>query len=400
MFRIFPLFLVIAFVSAPTAPATILLLKDGGTIEGELQNPNEVNRKLYRIKTEEGLEISIDAKLVEREQSRERPALIEYNANAPLTENTVAQHLHWAKWCYDQQLSDQAKMHWQQVLELDADHAEARKMLGYYKTTTGGWESPRDKLANKGYIQHQGRWKTPYEIEVENFLENQKNEEIEWKKTIPSLYRRLPNPQAEAELLSIRHPAAFVPIRDILLKEANPQRRIMLLRLLVQMPDPHALQFVAGWSIRPDEPLEDIRKICVEELLKQMNERPEIRQIMIAVYRNSLKPTTDPAIIHLAAQVLGDIGGHEAVPELIDVLQVKVTRTYQEPQQSYSFGPGGTGFGQGSGKSINVSTPVQNQAVLSALRKLTGMNFDFDQAAWRNWYLQSLRSPPLHLRRI
>jgi hypothetical protein len=166
------------------------------------------------------------------------------------------------------------------------------------------------------------------------------------------------------------------------------------------MSDPQALQFAAGWSIRPDEPLEDIRLMCVDELIKRMGEHPEIRSIMVAVYRNSLNSKTNPAIIRLAVKVLEDIGGHEAVPELIELLVVIVTETYQEPQQSYSFGQGKTGFGQGSGKPISISTPVQNQMVLSALRKLTGENFGFDQAEWRNWYRQSLRSPPLNLRRI
>ena len=376
---------------------TVLLLKDGGMLEGELLNPGEINRKYYRIKTTEGFEICLAYNLIERVQSREREALIEYNRDAPLTNNTIENHLHWAKWCHEQQLPAQAKVHWQQVLELDPDHIDARRVLGYNKTATGDWESQRDKFESKGYIQYRGQWKTLYEIEVAQIFEAQKKESDHWQRTIITLCRRLP--QTESELLAIRDPAAVIPIRNVLVNENNPQKRIILLRTLVQIPDQYALELVAGWSIRPDEPLEDIRKICVEELQRRIKTQPEIRNIIIATYRSALRvKSVDPIIINLAAQVLGDIGGYEAVPELIEMLIVTKKATVQNQQQEYSFAPNRTGFGQG-GKPTSFTFQEPNPVVLSALRRLTGVNYEFDQDAWRNWYRHGLRSPSLNLRR-
>lgn len=378
---------------------TTLLLKDGGTLEGELLNPDEVNRKLYQINTPEGLEITLDAKLIDRIQARERDAVIEYDRDAPLTTHTVENHLSWAKWCSEHQLPDQAKVHWQQILELDPDHAEARKVLGYSKTQTG-WVSHRDTWEKQGFIQdRQGRWKTPQQIEVETILGNQ-NETVQyWQRTVRELYRRLPNPQAEAELLAIRHPDAFPPIRKILIDETktNPQRRTMLLRLLAQFSDAPSLQFVAGWAIRPEESYDD-RKMCVEELQKRIKEQPEIRHTMMNVYRHSLNPRADQEVIHLAAQVVRDLGGYEAIPELIEVLVVMKTETYQPEVPTYGFGSGGSGFSL-PGKPTSRQIPITNQSVLSALQKLTGVNFEFNQGAWREWYRQSQRSPSLNLRR-
>jgi hypothetical protein len=398
MFRTILTVTFLLFPILSVSATTTLLLKDGGTLEGELLNPDEINRRSYRIKTPEGLEITLDAKLVERIQARERDALIEYNRDAPLTRHTVENHFHWAKWCNEHQLPDQAKVHWQQILEIDTDHAEARKVLGYSKTQTG-WVSYRDTLEKQGLIRdRQGRWKTPQQIEVENILGNQSEAAQHWQRTVRELYRRLPNPQAEAELLAIRDPAAFLPIRKILIDETNPQRRTMLLRLLAQFSDVPSLQFVAGWAIRPDEPYDDIRKMCVEELQKRIKEQPEIRLTVMSVYRHSLNPRTDPAVIHLAAQVVGDIGGYEAVPELIEVLVVMKTETYLPQTPTYGFGSGGSGFGlPGSPKTRQI--PITNQPVLSALQKLTGVNFEFNQGAWREWYRQAQRSPSLNLRR-
>jgi len=398
MFRPILLLCVLVLALLPTAAATttVLLLKDGGTLEGELLNPQELSRKLYHIKTADGIEISLDFNTVERVQGRERDALVEYNTRAPLSDNTVENHLYWAKWCSEQQLPEQAKVHWQQIIELDPDHAEARRILGYTKTASGNWESLRDKRANKGLIEYKGRWRTPYEIEVENYLTEQKETEQHWRQTIRTLCQRLP--QTEAELRSIRVPAAFPAIRDLLIdKRVNlpPQTRILLLQMLVQMPDARSLRFVAGWSVRPDEPSEEIRQMCVDALLKRAKEQPEVRHYMIAVYRSVLNPKTHPAIINLAAETLARIGGVEAVPELIEVLEVTVAETIQPPTPTYSGG----GINQ-PGKAVTVQRKVRNPVVLSALQTLTGMNFDFDQAAWRNKYRESLRSPAVNLRRI
>jgi hypothetical protein len=401
MFRIILLFFVISFVLLPMVSGmTVLLLKDGGTVEGELLNPNEISRKLYRMKTTGGIEISLDAKLVEREQNRERAAIIEYNTKAPLTEHTVENHLYWARWCNEQQLLNQAKLHWQQILELDPDHTDARRVLGYIKNPTDptGWILQRDRLESRGLTQDRGRWKTQYQIEVEKILENRDNETLYWQRTVRNLRQRLPNAQAESELLDIRDPAAFIALRDALLAEGNPHNQVVLLRSLVRIPSNRALQFVVGWSIRPDGTSEDVRKICIEELQKQINENPDIRQIMIETYRSILHSKTHPALIHLAARALGDVEGYEAVPELIDVLVVTVTKSYQEQPQDYVFGPGGTSLNHGT-RTIKGTEPVPNQTVLTTLRKLTGVNFGFDQTAWREWYWQPKRSPSFNLRR-
>ena len=96
MYRIF-LFISFMFFPMTVSGTTILLLKEGGTLEGELLNPNELSRKSYQIKTAGGLEVNLDARLVERVQSRERQALVEYHAEAPFTENTLENHLAWAR---------------------------------------------------------------------------------------------------------------------------------------------------------------------------------------------------------------------------------------------------------------------------------------------------------------
>ena len=385
---------------AIASATTIVILKDGGTLEGELLNPHELSRKTYQMKTAGGLEISMDAKLVERVQGRERPALMEYNEKAHLAENTIENHLGWAKWCSEHQLPDQSRLHWKKVMELDSDHAEARRILGYVKERDG-WVSLQEKREDRGYVQDRGRWKTAQQIEVENILTNHKDVETQWRRTIRDLIRRLPN--SEVELLAIRDPAAIGPLGDALFDARNsppPHVRMVLLRSLARIPHASAIKFVVGWSILPHEPLEEIRQMCVDELLRLNNANPEVRPIMIDAYRNVLRPTVQPTVINFAAKVLGDIGGYEAIPELIEVLVVTRAETIQPPAQTYSKGSGGMTLQQG-GAAVRVQVPIQNPAVLATLVKLSGggMNFQFNQDLWREWYRQSQRSPTVNLRR-
>jgi len=395
MFRVL---LFISFLLVPMAVSgtTILLLKNGGTLEGELLNPNEVSRKSYQIKTAGGIEVNLDARLVERVQSRERQALVEYQTEAPFTENTIENHLVWARWCSENQLADQSRLHWRQILELDPDHAGARQVLGYERTQNG-WISLQSRREDRGLIQYRGRWRTAQQIEVESMLESQRNAEDYWRRTIRDLIRRLPNPQAESALLEIRDPVAIDPLGDAMRNEGNPHRRAILLRSLIRIPDVRAVRIVAAWSAGLAEPSEDIRQMCVDELLRLSNDNPEIRQIMIEIYRSALRTGIEP-IVSLSARILGNIGGHEAIPELIDVLVTTREETYQEQQPAHTFGPGGTGLTHGA-RTIRRQVQDTNQTALTALNNLTGMNFQFNQAAWQEWYRQSHRSPSVNLRR-
>jgi tetratricopeptide (TPR) repeat protein len=340
--------------------------------------------------------MTLDAKLVDRVQGRERDALTEYNRTASLTADTLETHLYWARWCFEQQLSEQAKLHWRQVLELDPDHEDARRVLGYVKDMRDptGWGLEQDKRANRGYVLHQGHWKTQQQIEVENLLENQKREGTDWKKTIRDLCRRLPNEKAADALLAIRDPAAIDSLGEVLRSEDNPQRRAMLIRSLVRIPDARALQIVAAWSVGRDERSHEVRQICIEELQNRMSEHPALRRTVVDTYRSVLRPTLDPNIINWIAKTLGDIGAYEAVPELIDVLVVDKTETYKTGQQG--FGQGGLEWGE---RTITNKVRVPNESVLKALRQLTGENFEFNQAAWREWYRKPHRSPVINLRR-
>jgi hypothetical protein len=99
------------------------------------------------------------------------------------------------------------------------------------------------------------------------------------------------------------------------------------------------------------------------------------------------------ARINRAAMALARLGDRSAISPLIDALIT--THTHVLPgapgtgpnSTTTSFSDSGTGLKQNEGPKVIVAH-VQNQHVLGALSKLSGVNFGFDQRAWRYWHAQ------------
>jgi hypothetical protein len=77
------------------------------------------------------------------------------------------------------------------------------------------------------------------------------------------------------------------------------------------------------------------------------------------------------------------------------IAAVRTSHTYKTPPSQagntsvgFGSGPGGSpgGLSLGGGGPRTVNKVHNNQSVVDALEAITGMNFGFNQAAWRNWY--------------
>ncbi len=72
------------------------------------------------------------------------PLWREYHYRRQEAENSVADHTELAQWCRREQLENEERWHWQQVLQLDPDNRDARSGLGLCKYR-GGWYT-RDQI--------------------------------------------------------------------------------------------------------------------------------------------------------------------------------------------------------------------------------------------------------------
>jgi hypothetical protein len=129
------------------------------------------------------------------------------------------------------------------------------------------------------------------------------------------------------------------------------------------------------------------------------------RPVSILPYVQALKSKHN-VIVNRAAIALERIGDRASISPLIDALVT--THKYQvapdnSGQMSAGFDPsgkGGGGLSMGGKGPTFVTQDEQNVAVRQALRKLSGgLDFDFDEVAWRHWYVEMLSHEHANSRR-
>lgn len=386
--------LLLFIFSTPNLCAEVFLFRDGGKIEGEHLNPQETPRKIHRIQAASGLEIAVEPKHVERIRKGEREAVAEYNSFAPFKENTVANHLEIAKWCREHQLFELSRRHLLQVVEYEPNNKEARHLLGHFKAPDGTWTTREEFMGAKGYLKHGGVWKTQQQIDIEQIIDTKKKSQLAWEKRINALRSTLPgNAKARSELTSINDPTAVLALLSALSDERNPETKILIIKTLSNIGNLTALIEIARWSMRPSE-LPEVRRTCFDELKKH----PEAISAVIGFYTGCLRPENGPKMINAAAFALGELNGRSAIPHLIDVLHTTRSKKVKKQAAGPAFGAEGMAFGWGETEETIVEES-NNTQVLNALIQLTGANFQFNQAAWRNWLVESRRTSSFNARR-
>ena len=138
-----------------------------------------------------------------------------------------------------------------------------------------------------------------------------------------------------------------------------------------------------------------MRDACWDELAQDGS--PAITASLIKELESKLNWRVNRAAVGLA-----NMKPQQAVLPLIDALET--THKYDIVKgggnMSASFGSGGTGFSPGGKRIERREINHQNREVLNALSVLTdGVNFQFDEDRWRDWYARANTPPNINLRR-
>jgi len=151
--------LALVLLSGALAPADVLYLVDGETLEG----PVERVAAGYRIKTRTGTVVVPEARV---EHWEERPAPEEEYAErraAAAADDVQAQFM-LALWCKAHDLPDRADEHFARVFALEPDHEEARRAAGYVRHE-GEWLPREEYMREQGYRRYGGTWMPEDEAE-------------------------------------------------------------------------------------------------------------------------------------------------------------------------------------------------------------------------------------------
>jgi len=375
----------------PILRADVFVLTNGGRVTGNQVNRGESDPKKYVIDTGDGARVTFDASQV-KHVLRPRLEEIEYEKIRPGYPDTAEGQWELAQWCREHRLTTQRETHLQRVIELDPDHAEARRLLGYNRVN-GQWVTPDESMHQKGLKKYKGRWRSQQEIDS---LEKKQGLETAQQEWFPKVKRwrgwlgTERDGQARENFRAIHDPAAVKALALQLRDESVPQNRILFVETLAGIDSSDAAMALAVQVI--DEEVDEIRLTCLDHL--QTKPHPEVVAYFVRAIGNR---KSSNAAINRAAIGLGRMKDPAAIEPLIRALVTRhLSKAPPSGGTSATFGgrngsPGGAGLSSGN-KPTLIETFAQNQCVLDALVALTGQNFGFDQRTWKSW-LASQRKP-------
>ena len=382
-----------------TAAAEVFVLAGGGRVAGELVNRKESPRRQYIVQLAEGAKITLDAAQVQQ-VLRPRAEEIEYERIRPTYADTAPAQWELAQWCREHRLTAQREVHLRRGIELDANHADARRALGYTQVD-GQWATRAEIMTQRGYQRYKGEWKLPQEIETLESKRKQDAAQQEWFQKLKRWRSWLGSgrqQQACENIRAIDDPVAVEALTRGLRDDSSPPARLLYIEALAKIDTPLAAKALAIASI--SDAVEEVRLTCLDHL--QTKKRPEV----IAYYVGKLsskKSTND--VVNLAGRALGRMKDPSAIGPLIDALvtvhKFKILNPGGDNATTNAFGTGprgagapsgGIGMSAGGGPTIKYQ-PFSNQAVLDALVALTGQNFNFDKQAWKYWYAAQKKLP-------
>jgi hypothetical protein len=317
--------------SVPVLASDVVKLRGGGTIRGLIVD-HRSNDDAIRFRTQRD-EIPILQSAIERIE-RDSDIDTRYWLAREYFDETAAGYYELALWCDANQLEDARDEHLNDVLQLDPDHADARKRLGFVRRGRE-WvvDQPakqrgeaagdrRDVTASDGIAARRAERTETLRTRQETLRKQQ-----EIYQTVASIAARLESGnathirQARADLAEIRDPLAIGPLTKAMQK-ASVANRASLVEAIgeIQAPEAsYALAITAAIDLSPE-----VRGTAID----LMRGRPQDRERFVPVLEQALR-SEKTGLIYNAAAALDVLGQRQSVPHLIGAL---VTPAHTNPK--------------------------------------------------------------------
>lgn len=396
----------IAILMVATLNADVVIKNNGGRLEGEVLS-DESDFQHIVIQTKFG-KIQLPRSEVKDIEFSAAPD-VDYNARAEAAKETPADQYSLALWCLENNFKEQYQKHLERVIELDPNHEEARKRLGFV-LRDGKWLTKDEVMAADGYVKYRGKWMLPQEREQAEKKRADQVRRGELAKVIRVAQRWLRQDdkdrqaQARADLLAIHDPVAVPLLMNMLAKKGTDQERRLLVDVLEGVEGPESTQALLELAMGDDQPAN--RRAAIEAVAPRKTV-PLVHQVAKELTSN------DNDRVNRAGAILAEIGDSSIVGALVDAV-VTTHKTIIEPtflDRLETMGshkrrmtetvilPDGTMIRRNllAGRTGNdILTPddpqtrviveeKKNPEVVAALEKLTGKTFGFDENAWRIW---------------
>ncbi|MBW3540572.1 MAG: HEAT repeat domain-containing protein [Planctomycetes bacterium] len=402
---------VLAAGFASPAAADVVRLVGGGEVRGQVDSGNSRDSRIT-ISTLAGARIVLEREDVEF-ITRRSLAIEDYELRRRQTEDTVEAHWELAEWCRERGLRSQRLEVLERIVELDPEHEAAHRGLGH-SLRDGQWLTRDEEMASRGYVKHEGDWITPQELELLQKTEAEREAELEWFRKVRLWHGWLTGRHAgrarEAleELRKIDDADAVAALVKFFRDDQNAQMRALYIEILSNLPGPKPAAALAGQALYDAD--YELRYAAINGI------GPAQHAAATPVFVRELR-SSDNVMVRRAGMGLERVGGEDAVPYLIDALVTTHRYKVRVRDPGLSFGSNGS-FGSGSGTPLppdieillrtgqlphgvivnqpsNQLQPTKlavvkydhkNDEVLSALRRISGKSFGFDERTWKLWW--------------
>ncbi len=451
----------LSFVLAATgARADRIILRGGGEVRGAVLPADPERADVVRVQTRTVLKpLEIRKSQVLRIETEE-DELSEYLKQRDAVEQTAQAQFELGKWCDEAGLTGPAQGHYRRAVELDAGYEPAHKKLGHVYHN-GRWMTYDERRQAQGLVFHKGRWVSPDEKEAMEAKSAFSAEQEAWLRRLKLLRKKLysenatQSQEAGLQLAAIREPAAVAPLLKVFGADAEPTR-IRLSQIIAAIPGEDSREALIRMLL--NEPTQDVREVILHELatLKDPETIPALIRALPAK-----DPAVVGRAAWALGQLGATIAVPKLIPVLVKVENkwmlepaasapgisagfVGIDGMRNTPSNAGAGAVGGNGVntaaGFSNGSSLGVLTgPVvgdgvvaygatsvpfgnyaglnlggnpnrpaarfvtnvyQNEEVLYALQKLTGMDFGYDVSGWKRWVATSFGNAAAPERRV
>ncbi len=445
---------------ATSAAADRIVLRGGGQIKGKVitdpKQPDRVTVLTERGKTPLSFQKAQIVSVV-----AEPSILDDYVARRDRTSQTADAQFELGTWCEQHKLADLAWIHFEAALRHDRSFAPAHQKLGhvFYRNQ---WLSGNELREAQGLVRYKGKWITRDELAQREKDAAAAADQVAWSRRIKLLRESVlyssedRQREAESQLMEIRDPIAIAPLIRVM-GDDDIRNRILLSHILGAIPGSEATEALVKRLFGESE--SDVRYAIVDELARR--KEAEVTRLLVRGLRSteptvinraawglatlkvvSAVPTLVGSLITTRYQVVMSGGGAGGMSEGSSITASfgsgPVASPYGGTPIAYNgssvgyltgaaVGPDSVGYGVSAAPAYPVvnagpgipgvpnggsltpprvpvpkmlSVPVRNTEVLSALVKLTGNDFGYDVAAWKQWVQTSYESSPTPAKRV
>jgi len=381
----------------------LVQLRSGGELEVRVIDQTKTdNRKFVVFATESGSIVKLDQKYIDSvlPADGDQKRYIQLRDKLPAT---VEANWEIIDWCKSQprgrtKFKDQIQYHLENIIEMEPNDRKARQLLGY-EDFNGQWSLKELRYRKYGYVRHKSKWIPKLAENVGSRVEQKDAQTGSLKKqfskwTLELRRSRFSAPELERMLFDIVTPesANFVFEEGAKNKDQSPALRRMYIEAFGRTPSLASAGALVYFGVQDVD--SEIRERAVTLLLQ-----PEFDQEFAMGRALSLLRSKNFTYSQRAALVIGylsQVPGADAsgvlmplIESLVSQRDVPIAGATEAGRMNTSFSSnGGLGFTAGGGPQT-MKKEVSNEFSLNALKKITSMNFGFDEARWKDFFVDN-----------